>query len=150
MPRTNRISHSFVKSAPDKLEQGVLYVSMEYASAVHLCCCGCGREVITPLSPQDWKLTFDGESVSLNPSIGNWSFPCRSHYWIRSNRIRWSYDMSAEKINEGREYDRRQRQNQGRETQEKESSVEPHPNQAGEEKRHGSGFWKKLFKRPKK
>src|SRR5688572_12008813 len=84
-----KLSHRFVKSVPEQLEEGVLYVSIEYATAIHRCCCGCGNEVVTPLSPKDWKLTFDGESVSLSPSIGNWSFKCRSHYWIARNRIRW-------------------------------------------------------------
>jgi hypothetical protein len=46
------------------------------------CCCGCGHEVVTPFSPTDWKLTFDCVSVSLYPSIGNWSPPCRAHYFI--------------------------------------------------------------------
>ena len=150
MTRQASLGQAYVEYIPEKLEPGVLYISRKYRTASHLCCCGCGLKVVTPLNPAKWQLTDHGQTVSLYPSIGNWSFPCRSHYWIRSNRIRWSYDMSAEKINEGREYDRRQRQNQGRETQEKESSVEPHPNQAGEGKRHGSGFWKKLFKRPKK
>ncbi|WP_390895580.1 DUF6527 family protein [Stieleria tagensis] len=64
---------------------------------MHLCCCGCSREVVTPFSPTDWKLVFDGESVSLSPSVGNWNFPCRSHYIIRQNRVleagSWSDDM---------------------------------------------------------
>ena len=30
------------------------------------------------------------DTVSLHPSIGNWSFPCRSHYWIRGNRVVWA------------------------------------------------------------
>jgi hypothetical protein len=58
--------------------------------------CGCNNEVVTPLSPTDWQLTFDGESVSLNPSIGNWSFKCKSHYWIVKDTIKmvrkWSDD----------------------------------------------------------
>jgi hypothetical protein len=69
----------FVASIPDRLAEHTLYVSMEYATVAHQCCCGCGLEVVTPLSPTDWKLTYDGVSVSLHPSIGNWSFPCRSH-----------------------------------------------------------------------
>ena len=84
-----KLSHNFVRSVPEALEQGVLYVSIEYATAIHRCCCGCGKEVVTPLSPRDWKLTFDGETVSLHPSIGNWSFPCRSHYWIKQDRVEW-------------------------------------------------------------
>jgi hypothetical protein len=76
------IRHEFVDLIPDALEDGVLYVSVQYATALHLCCCGCGSEVVTPLSPTDWSLTFDGDTVSLRPSIGNYSFPCRSHYFI--------------------------------------------------------------------
>jgi len=77
----------FVEFVPEDLEAGVLYVSMIYRTAVHLCACGCGEKVVTPLSPRDWKLTFDGKSVTLYPSIGNWSFTCRSHYFIRQNQI---------------------------------------------------------------
>lgn len=77
----------FVKSVPRQLEAGVLYVSMEFSTAIHSCCCGCGHEVVTPLSPTGWKLIYDGESVSLRPSIGNWNLPCKSHYFITRNRI---------------------------------------------------------------
>lgn len=77
----------FVKSVPRALDPGVLYVSMEYGTVVHSCCCGCGQEVVTPLTPTDWKLTFDGEAISLWPSVGNWNLPCRSHYVIKGNRV---------------------------------------------------------------
>jgi Family of unknown function (DUF6527) len=33
---------------------------------------------------------FDGRSISLDPSIGNWGFQCRSHYWIKNNRVVWA------------------------------------------------------------
>jgi hypothetical protein len=62
---------------------------MEHATAIHLCCCGCGLEVVTPFAPDSWKLIFDGRTVSITPSIGNWQFPCRSHYWISKNVIHW-------------------------------------------------------------
>lgn len=93
---------AFVTYIPEALEPGKLYVSMEYAMAVHLCACGCGMEVTTPLSPTDWQMQFDGVSVSLSPSIGNWSFPCRSHYWIRNNEVRWSGSMTQTQIARGR------------------------------------------------
>jgi len=48
------------------------------------------RKLSQPLGPTDWKLTFDGESVSLYPSVGNWNFPCQSHYWIQENKVRWA------------------------------------------------------------
>jgi Family of unknown function (DUF6527) len=35
----------------------------------NLCCCGCGEKVVTPLRPTDWKLIFDGKTISLDPSL---------------------------------------------------------------------------------
>jgi hypothetical protein len=100
------VRHEFVEFIPEQLAEGVLYVSVEYATAAHGCACGCGNEVFTPLSPTDWKLIFDGESVSLKPSIGNWSFDCQSHYWIEEGRIRWAPRLSRAKIDRLREVDR--------------------------------------------
>ena len=89
MTKLSRLDPRFVEFLPDKLEDGKLYVSMQYATASHKCCCGCGRDVVTPISPKDWQLMFDGRTVSLTPSIGNWSYPCRSHYWIKGSRVVW-------------------------------------------------------------
>ena len=82
-----KLEHRFVERIPRRLESGVLYVSVEYATAAHSCACGCGEEVMTPLTPTDWKLIFDGETVSLSPSVGNWQLACRSHYVIRRGQI---------------------------------------------------------------
>lgn len=98
-----------MENIPDVLEDAVLYVSVKYGTAVHRCCCGCGREVVTPLTPTDWKLTFDGDTVSLYPSIGNWNFPCRSHYWIRHNRVEWAEDWPEWKIKAGAAHDKREK-----------------------------------------
>ncbi len=105
MKRCDRISHRFVDLVPDVLDEGVLYVSISFATTVHLCCCGCGNEVVTPLDPTDWLMTFDGKSVSLYPSIGNWSFNCQSHYWIYRNSIMWARRLSKYEIQEGRARD---------------------------------------------
>lgn len=99
-------SHKFVKAFPDKLEDGVLYVSVEFGTAAHLCFCGCGSEVYTRFSPRDWSMRFDGETVSINPSIGNWSFPCQSHYILAYGRVRWADKWSRERIELGRAIDR--------------------------------------------
>src|SRR5690606_24273500 len=99
-----KIQHRFVECIPDSIDSGVLYISISYATAIHLCICGCGKEVVTPFSPTDWKLIFDGETVSLTPSIGNWSFPCRSHYFIKRNRIEVAGNMSQRTIDRNREY----------------------------------------------
>lgn len=84
------LQHKFIEFVPDILEDGVLYISVLYCSAIHKCVCGCGNEVVTPISPDDWQLTFNGCSVSLKPSIGNWNFECKSHYWITNNEIKYA------------------------------------------------------------
>lgn len=103
-----RLRHEFVDRVPEALEPETLYVCIRYATVVHLCVCGCGCgcEVVTPLAPTDWRVTFDGESVSLHPSIGNWSYPCRSHYVIRRDEAHWAPTWSAERIERGRRTDR--------------------------------------------
>lgn len=106
VPTRRNLSHQFVEFIPEQLQEGVLYVSIAYATAAHRCFCGCGREVVTPLSPTDWKLTFNGEAVSLWPSVGNWSFPCRSHYVIENNQVRWCGEMSQSAIEAGRARDK--------------------------------------------
>ena len=103
--KSNSFKVVFSEFIPEEIKEGVLYISMEYATASHKCACGCGNEVVTPFSPTDWKLQFNGESVSLAPSIGNWSYPCRAHYLIRSNRVVWANDMSQEAIDAGRRRD---------------------------------------------
>jgi len=100
------VRHEFVEYMPEKLEEGVVYISVAYGTVAHSCCCGCGMEASTPLSPTDWKLTYDGESISLHPSIGNWHFPCKSHYWITNNKIRWAGQWNDEEIKEGQQQDR--------------------------------------------
>ncbi|MBL6853359.1 MAG: hypothetical protein ISQ86_08225, partial [Alphaproteobacteria bacterium] len=62
MIQVKQLTHRFVEDMPEVLDPGVLYVSMRYALALHLCCCGCGREVSTPFSPAQWKLLFDGDT----------------------------------------------------------------------------------------
>lgn len=104
------LAYTFVDAIPAKLEERTLYIAMDYATAVHKCCCGCGQEVVTPLSPTDWKMTYDGVSVSLSPSIGNWSFKCQSHYWIVRNIVKWADQWSPEQIEAGRAGDRRAKQ----------------------------------------
>lgn len=83
-----RLEPTFVTHVPGDLESGLLYVSMEYATAVHLCACGCGTKTVTPLSSDGWTLTFDG-SVTLRPSVGNGQSACRSHYLLTGDAIEW-------------------------------------------------------------
>ncbi len=100
----------FVEFIPEVLGDDKIYISLTYATAVHKCCCGCGHKVVTPLSSTGWKLTVDGKYVSLYPSIGNWSFLCQSHYWIKRNVVHWSYKMSQREIEAGRRHGRKMKE----------------------------------------
>jgi hypothetical protein len=107
--RLTLLAPEFVEYVPPDLSDGVLYISIPYRTAVHRCACGCGNKVVTPISPADWQLFYDGDAVSLTPSIGNWGFPCRSHYWIDANEVQWSGDWTDKQIARGRARDDRDR-----------------------------------------
>ena len=96
--RLKVIVPQFVEFVPDEVEEGILYISEVHGTAIHKCCCGCGEEVVTPITPADWLLRKQGHTVSLTPSIGNWNYACQSHYWIRRNRVEWAPRMSEEQI----------------------------------------------------
>lgn len=106
MLKTNALEHQFVETIPEVLDPGVLYVSMEFGIVTHLCCCGCGEEVVTPLTPTEWKLTYDGEAISIWPSVGNWNFACRSHYVIRGGKVLEADAWSEQRIAAERKRDK--------------------------------------------
>lgn len=106
MTRLFSIRHQYVEYIPEQLNPGVLYISNRFRTASHLCCCGCGLKVVTPLNPAKWCLTDHGSSVSLSPSIGNWGYPCRSHYLIIRSQVRWAGQISQQQIVAVRQRDR--------------------------------------------
>jgi hypothetical protein len=95
MSRIDTVSFEFVDLLPPVLTDGVVYVSLEHRAVVHKCASGCGERVVLGLSPAQWSVTFDGETISLDPSIGNGVLPCNSHYWIRENRVIWAKPLTA-------------------------------------------------------
>ena len=96
--KLRQVTPEFVDEIPRELDPGKLYVCCRYRAVKHLCACGCGAEINTPLHPTGWTLTCDGVSVSLSPSIGNWSEKCQSHYWIINNKIQWEPKYPRHKI----------------------------------------------------
>ncbi|XQA61836.1 DUF6527 family protein [Xanthomonas sacchari] len=144
--KVDHYQHRFVESFPRPLDEGVLYVSTRFPCTAHACACGCGKEVISNLSPTDWKLIYDGVGVSLSPSIGNWQFPCRSHYWISEGQVVWSYDMSEEQIQAGRDRDRRAKQrfygSESASSAQQRSKTSQKP-----QRKEKSSDWKSRFKR---
>ena len=77
----------FVEFVPDELEDGKLYISEKYNTAIHKCLCGCGEETVTPLGGgKKWELVKEvNVTVSLIGSIGNFQMPCKSHYIMTKN-----------------------------------------------------------------
>ncbi len=87
---------------PKELEPGVLYVAEEFEVAGHLCACGCGNKVMTPLGPTEWSFEDSGSGPTVTPSIGSWQLACKSHYWITGGEVRWAEQWTPEEIEGGR------------------------------------------------
>lgn len=97
-----KIELQHVRYMPNELDTGVLYVSKEFSTAAHLCPCGCGSKIRTPLGQTEWDFEETEKGPSLYPSIGNWQLPCRSHYFIYRGRICWAKQWTDEEIAAGR------------------------------------------------
>ena len=106
MKRVNDVTFEFVDLLPGELVEGVVYVSLEHRTVVHKCCSGCGERVVLNLSPAGWRLTYNGETISLSPSISNGSLDCNSHYWIRENKVVWYSPLTASETRRSQESDR--------------------------------------------
>jgi hypothetical protein len=103
MPRLTTITPEFVDTVPpdDELKDGVIYISEKYSCAIHMCACGCRVKTVMPINYKQedgtmttfgWDYTWvatDSVSVTFSPSVGNMQFPCKSHYFIRNNKIEW-------------------------------------------------------------
>ena len=87
---------------PKDLKPGVLYVSEQFGTAAHLCACGCGSKVRTPLGPTWWSMEETDDGPTLYPSVGNWQQACQSHYLITRGEVIWADLWTAEQIADGR------------------------------------------------
>lgn len=121
--KRSRLTLQTVETMPPALAVGVLYTSRRFGIAVHLCCCGCGLRVVTPLSPADWVLTVDANGPTLRPSISNSDYPCRSHYWITSGEVEWSYELTRRQVQATRSHTARARAQQAARTQQRVTSA---------------------------
>ena len=97
-----------VHRVPEDLCPGVLYACFDCNVIAHLCACGCKEKVILPIDPDFWSVRYDGETVSLAPSIGNFQFPCKSHYWIKENKVIWA-DVCTPVSNGGKKQKRKKK-----------------------------------------
>lgn len=143
--RRKVFKHQFVELVPDELEEGVLYVTIAYGTAVHLCACGCGSEVVTPLSPAQWKFTYDGEAITLSPSIGNLRFSCQSHYFIVGDKVIWGEHISEKDIEAVKSRDRNLLKTYFEQKEARNNSESKMPEKPKLTKRLWGRLWKNLF-----
>lgn len=144
--KTRILQPSFVKFIPESLEDGIIYISIDYCTAIHNCVCGCGNKVVTPFTPTDWELSFNGETVTLSPSIGNWSFDCQSHYWIKRGKIQWAGKWSQDEVEAGKRKDQITKQLHFKDADDV-SDVTIKNEFTPVEQKPVLGFWQKLFQK---
>lgn len=104
-----KINLQRVHYMPKELKPGVLYVSEEFGAAAHLCACGCGSKIRTPLGPTEWAFEETDRGPTLYPSVGNWQQSCQSHYWIYRGEIRWADKWTPEQIAASRRKEEKRR-----------------------------------------
>jgi|SRR5450759_1822319 len=97
-----RIELERVRYMPKELRPGVLYVSEEFGTAAHLCACGCGSKIRTPLGATEWSIKETPAGPSLSPSVGNWQQACQSHYFIDRGEVVWAPKWTPEQVAAGR------------------------------------------------
>lgn len=85
--KTVEVKPEFVHYVPDRsaMQEGIIYISRDFKTAIHLCLCGCGNQSVTPLTAA-WQLYEENGKVSLVPSILNKNCPNFSHYIITKNK----------------------------------------------------------------
>lgn len=105
-----RINIRRVEFMPKELEPGVLYVSDKYRTAAHLCACGCGEKIRTPLGPTEWSVSEGRDGPSLWPSVGSWQRECRSHYVIRDGAVHWADQWTDVQVRAGQQREHRDRE----------------------------------------
>lgn len=142
--RTAKFDVQHVEMMPKELESGILYVSERFGTAAHLCACGCGTKIRTPLAPTEWRLRETPYGPTLRPSIGNWQIPCRTHYLITNGRVEWAGSMSEAEVRAGRRAEHVQRTQYLERKYAPAPKVEPQPSITEPVVRR-KGFWARLL-----
>lgn len=135
----------YVDVIPESLKEGVIYVSRQYKTAMHKCCCGCGKEVVTPLIPTEWAIKTEDDGVTLYPSVGNWGFPCKSHYWIKKNQVIDAGPMSQFWIDRGRLFDKKAKESYYRGKGKKETVDKIHQPQPVHPIKQRISLWRRII-----
>jgi len=63
MLKIKKLKNHFIRNIPREIDTGVLYIPMEYATAVHDCCCGC-RECSWQVTGVNAKLKQNEKEIN--------------------------------------------------------------------------------------
>jgi len=90
--KITELETKFCEHIPDLISEGVLYVSLFFEIAIHLCPCGCGNQSVTPFDTDfnldnGWDIKIDSDKVTFTPSILNNNCPNKAHYYITDGKI---------------------------------------------------------------
>ena len=83
-----RFVYEQVNAAPKAMKPGVVYHDTDFEFAEMLCPCGCGHR-ITLLVPEGHRISVDGITPSISPSIAVCDAPCGSHFFIQNGEVDW-------------------------------------------------------------
>ena len=97
-----------IHAKSEELMSGIIYICAKHRTVVHRCPCGCDGLSEFVLSPTRFRMSYDGDSVTFSPSVGNAYLRCRSHYWIRGNQVEWCPPMQDSEIVRAREREHRE------------------------------------------
>jgi hypothetical protein len=87
--KTVEIIPIFVEEMTDLYKINHIYISEKYNVSKHICLCGCEEMVVMPLDDGTkwWKLVKEKDgTISFIGSVGNFQYPCKSHYIITKNK----------------------------------------------------------------
>ena len=84
--KTQEFTLLLVETMPQVFEEGILYFSKSFSTAIHLCACGCKSITVTPINERKWQFSISDGKPTLSPSIGNFNIPCKSHYYIKDGK----------------------------------------------------------------
>ena len=83
-----RFRYKLVDRIPTQMEEGVVYHTEEFELAGLLCACGCGHR-ITLIVPDSHRVWDEGGYATIQPSVGVFDAPCKSHVIIRAGKVQW-------------------------------------------------------------
>lgn len=80
--------YQLVDRIPTQVRESVVYHTQEFELAGMLCACGCGHR-ITLLVPDSHQVWDEGGYATIQPSVGVFDAPCKSHYVISAGDVQW-------------------------------------------------------------